>query len=81
MSRIIMEGFRTDSTLPNSKALLTKELFWFDRANNLLKVGHKALNYYVDATDPAAPVKVLTLTSQAEDPSKVIAPVEFSVLI
>lgn len=79
MSKIIMEGFRTDSTMTNQNAIHTTTLFWYDKVNGCLKVGSKNLNYYIDTT--ATPqVKVLTLLQPADNPSLNIKPVEFTVV-
>lgn len=82
MSRVILEGFKTDPTTENINAILTKDLVWYDKINQRIKVGAKVLNYYTDPTGGAdgGPIKVLTTLTQAEAPTKVISPVEFTVL-
>lgn len=79
MSKIIMEGFRTDKTLPNIEAILTKNLFWYDKVSGTLKVGNKVLNYYIEIVD-GVESKILTTLSQSEEPNKIIKPLEFSTL-
>ena len=79
MSKIIMEGFRTDATLDDIDAILVRNIFWYDIANTRLMVGSIALNYYIDNSDETKP-KVLTTLTQAEAPGLTISPVEFSVL-
>ena len=79
MSKILMEGFKTEATMENIDAIHTQNLFWYDKANNCLKIGNRALNYYIDTT--ANPqVKVLTTLSPTDAPGLNIKPVEFTVV-
>lgn len=78
MSKIIMEGFRTDATMENIDAIHTTQLFWYDKVNQCLKVGAKKLNYYIDTT-VTPQVKVLTLLQPTDNPSLNILPVEFTI--
>ena len=79
MSKIIMEGFKTNKTQLSIDAILTKNLFWYDKVNNLLKVGNRVLNYYID-TSSGTDVKILTLSTPNEEPNLNIKPVEFTAL-
>lgn len=76
MSKILFDGFKIDSTMADADALLTKNLFWYDKVNGKLKIGGKDLNYYVDASNN----KVLTTLTQAEATGLTIKPVEFTVI-
>lgn len=84
MSKIVMNGFRTDASLEDIDALLLKNILWYDSVKNQIKVGNKVLNYYIDETLPADDIyskRVLTTLTQAEAPTKTIFPLEFNVLL
>jgi hypothetical protein len=75
MSKILLNGFRTDPNHTDLEAILLSRLFWYDKINNKIKVGNKVLNYYIENEE-----KYLTTLTQAELPGKNILALEFSVL-
>lgn len=75
MSKIILNGFRIDSTHTDLQAILIKNLLWYNSINSLLMVGSKKLNYYVENNE-----KILTTLTQIELPNKIVLPLEFSVI-
>lgn len=75
MSKIILNGFRIDSTHTDLQAILIKNLLWYNSINFSLMVGSKKLNYYVENNE-----KILTTLTQMELPNKIVLPLEFSVI-
>ena len=75
MSKIILNGFRIDSTHTDLQAILIKNLLWYNSINFSLMVGSKKLNYYVENNE-----KILTTLTQIELPNKIVLPLEFSVI-
>lgn len=75
MSKIILNGFRIDSTHTDLQAILIKNLLWYNSINSSLMVGSKKLNYYVENNE-----KILTTLTQIELPNKIVLPLEFSVI-
>lgn len=75
MSKIIFDGFRISEAQTDQEAILIKNIVWYDKVHNFIKVGNKVLNYYVENNE-----KVLTTLTQAELPGKAILPLEFSVI-
>lgn len=75
MSKIILNGFRIDSTHTDLQAILVKNLLWYNSINSSLMVGSKKLNYYVENNE-----KILTTLTQIELPNKIVLPLEFSVI-
>ena len=75
MSKIILNGFRIDSTHTDLQAILIKNLLWYNSINSSLMVGSKKLNYYVENNE-----KILTTLTQMELPNKIVLPLEFSVI-
>lgn len=75
MSKIILNGFRIDSTHTDLQAILIKNLLWYNSINSSLMIGSKKLNYYVENNE-----KILTTLTQIELPNKIVLPLEFSVI-
>ena len=79
MSKIIMDAFKFDSTISDNNAINVSQIFWHDKSNNVLKIGNKVLNYYVDSSNK----KILTLMTQAEATALgngyTIKPIEYTI--
>ena len=75
MSKIILNGFRIDSSHTDLQAVLLKNLLWYDQITGSLKIGSKKLNYYIENNE-----KILTTLSQMELPNKIVKLLEFSVV-
>lgn len=75
MSKIILNGFRVESTHTDLQAILIKNLLWYNSINSSLMIGSKKLNYYVENNE-----KILTTLTQIELPNKIVLPLEFSVI-
>lgn len=77
MSKIILDGFKTDVTHEDQDAILIRNILWYDKINGLLKVGNKQLNYYFD---DIINQNVYTVLTQSELPAKNVLPVEFTII-
>lgn len=75
MSKVILNGFRINELHNDGKAILLKDVLWFDNINNQIKVGDRVLNYYIENNK-----KILTTLNQSEIIGKTIYPIEFTIV-